>query len=225
MNLIGRDNELQIVRSHLCAGKNLVIFGEEGVGKTALATEAIRGMSDVLYCADTSTLKTTCESLLQQLHIAALARDNIQRKRAVLNAVANKKCRFVFDHIARVGPKLLSFLENLCESHPTILITRTLASGKIGHLKMILWNFDKMELRNLSESRVAQLIDALSQKLNLNIPDPVRFRREIWQISHGNPHIIIDVCRQAARGHYVFGQHFSTKLMDLDRRINKICHK
>jgi ABC-type cobalamin/Fe3+-siderophores transport system ATPase subunit len=87
MDLIGRDKELVIVREHLRQGKNLVVFGPVGVGKTALVAEAIRDRSGVLYCADTATLKTTCEALLAQLGVVASAADNVARKRAILRAV------------------------------------------------------------------------------------------------------------------------------------------
>jgi hypothetical protein len=82
--MIGRDKELAVVREHLRDGKNLIVFGPPGIGKTALIREAA---PEVLYCADTGTLKSACESLLAQLGLSAPA-DNIARKRAILKALA-----------------------------------------------------------------------------------------------------------------------------------------
>jgi ABC-type arginine transport system ATPase subunit len=108
MNLIGREKEMAVVREHVCAGRNLVVCGPAGIGKTALVREAA---PEVLYCADTATLKTACESLLAQLGLMVGAADNVARKRAILKATAGKRRCFVFDHVSRVSPRLLSFLE------------------------------------------------------------------------------------------------------------------
>jgi len=79
MKLIGREKELAIVREHVRAGRNLAVVGPAGVGKTALVREAVPAAR---YCADSSTVKTVCESL--GFH----APDNIARKRALLRATA-----------------------------------------------------------------------------------------------------------------------------------------
>jgi GTPase SAR1 family protein len=148
MNLIGRDTELRIMRQHLRAGKNLAIVGPEGVGKTALVTEAIRHWPGALYCADTSTLKPACESLLAQLQITVAEADNVARKRAILDAVAGGKRWFVFDHVQHIAPRLLSLLEAIHESHPMIVVARSLAWKQTGQLKMILWDFERLKRSN-----------------------------------------------------------------------------
>jgi len=220
--MIRRDAELKLVREHLRARKNLVVFGVEGVGKTALVAEAMRDRPDALYCADATTLKTACESLLAQLGLAVAEADNVRRKRAILKATAGKNCCFVFDHVGRVGPKLASFLDNIHESQPMIVVTRSLAWKDIGHLKMILYDFDTLKLTNLSETDTRQLVRAKIKQLSLTAPNPAEFEREVWRLSKGNPRLIIELCQQAAKRSYVFGGHLSTQLLDLDRRISKL---
>lgn len=214
MNLVGRAKELAVVREHLRAGKNLVVSGSAGVGKTALVREAA---SDALYCADTSTLKTASESLLRQLGLAVSVADNVVRKRALLKATAGKNCCFIFDHVGRVSPKLLSFLENVHEAHPMIIVTRSLAWKETGHLKMILYDFDTLELRNLAEAPARQLIR--SRTAELRLPDVAAFERDVWRLTRGNPGWIVTLCEQAGKGRYVFGGRTDLKLVELDRRI------
>jgi hypothetical protein len=195
MDLIGRDKELALVSN----GRNLVITGPEGAGKTALVRAAL---PDAVYCANSSTLKNACESL------GFCAPDNVQRKRLLLRSTA--RC-FVFDHLQHVTPKLLSLLEVLRESHRLVLVTRSL----LWPLKTMLWGFDQLELRNLPERDARRLIEAEIKRLQLNVPP--KFTREVWRLSRGNPRHILELCAQAGKQPYV-----SADLLDLDRRIGKL---
>jgi len=203
MKLIGREKELAIVREHVRAGRNLAVVGPAGVGKTALVREAVPGAR---YCADSSTVKTVCESL--GFH----APDNIARKRALLRATAGGTQCFVFDHVGHVTPKLLSLLELIHESHPMIVVTRSLAWKEVGHLKMILWDFDTLELRNLPEREACRLADRETARLGIKVP-----AQDLWRLAHGHPGRILELCAQATKGRYV-----SAQLLDLDCRIAKL---
>ena len=222
VHCIGRDKELAIVREHLRAAKNLVVFGAEGVGKTALVREAIEGASNVFYCPDTSTVKTTCQSLLAQLKLSVAEADNIARKRAILKATAGKKCSFVFDHVRWVSPKLLSFLGNIRESHTIIIVTRSIAWSDMGHLKMILWGFDKLEIAPLAHGAMRDVLRTQMKQLNLRVPNSQRFEVDALRIAGHNLHVLMELCQQAASGKYVFGKHLSTQLLNLDRRIKEL---
>ncbi len=222
MNLIGRDRELALVREHLRMRRNLVVFGKEGVGKTALVCEAIHGVAGVLYCADSTTLKTACESLLGQLKLTVPEADNVVRKRAILKATKSKQRCFVFDRVGWVSPKLLSFLESVHETHSVILVTRSIAWSEMGHLKMLLWDFDKCELAPLSQAMMLKLLRTQIKQLNLRVPDPEQFEADMLRIAGHNLHVLIQLCQNAANGKYVLGKHLSTQLLDLDRRIKEL---
>ena len=222
MKLIGLETELSIVREHLRADKNLAVCGPAGVGKTALVQAALAGRTDAVYCGDTATLKTACESLLTVLGMTVAEADNVQRKRAVLRALRRRRSVVVFDHVGRVSPKLLSLLDNLHGSHPLIVVTRSLAWKDIGHLKMILYDFDTLELTNLSEPDLRQLVRAQINQLGLTVPNPAEFEHDLWRLSHGNPGFIVALCQQAEQGHYIFGRRLATRLLDLDRCIKSL---
>jgi hypothetical protein len=222
MTLIGRDTELGLLRDRLRSGRNVAVTGPAGAGKTALALQTVAGMPDVLYCRDSSTLKTACESLLAALGMRATAYDNIERKRTVLAAIRQRPHCVVLDHVRHVSPKLLSLLEGIHESHPMVVIVRSLAWNDIGHLKMILWDFDTLELRSLTETGACRLVRAESERLGLRVPDPEQFAHDLWRLSHGIPRRLIELCEQAKQGRYVFGRRFDARLVDLDRRIKEL---
>jgi len=220
MKLIGRDSELSEVREHLRARKNLAVFGGEGVGKTTLVNEAIAGAPDVLYCGDSSTLKRACEPLLAQLGLSVQTADNLARKRALIDATRGRRLTFVFDRARAVGPKLLSLLELLRESHPMIVVARDLTSAEAGRLKMILWDFDKLELKPLNHDNALELVRAQVKQYGLDMPDASQFERGVLRLAGGNPRRIVELCEQASKGRYVFGDHVSAQLIELDRRIH-----
>jgi len=209
--LVGRDKELAVVREHVRDGRNLVVFGPAGMGKTTLVTEAIRDQPGAVYCADTSTLKIACESVLAQIGLTVRLTDNVARKRAILRATAGQRRCFVFDHVGRVSPKLASFLETVRETHSMILVTRTVAGPATGWLKMILWDFDQLELAPLSGGAMRELLRA-----EIGVCES-RLERGILRVARGCPGVLMALCRQAHRGRYL-----SPRLLDLDRRIAEL---
>lgn len=222
MNFVGREGELTIAHDHLRAGRNLAIFGSAGVGKTALVMKAIQNAAGVLHCPDTSTVKTACESLLARLGVPAGEADNVARKRALLNATRGRRLTFVFDSVGWVGPKLLSLLENVREAHPMIVVARDLSPAATGHLKMILWDFDRLELKPLDRADSLRLLRTQMEQLGLIVPDSRQFEHDMLRLTAGNPRRIIELCEQANKGHYVFGRRLSTQLMELDHRIQQL---
>jgi GTPase SAR1 family protein len=202
MNLVGRKTEIETVCEYARCGKNLAVSGAEGVGKTALLREVVSRIPDAIFCADTSTLKNACDSLLTVLGLPLQHDGNIQRKRAILQAVRGKRRRFVLDNVRWVAPQLLSFLDNLRESHTLVIAARSLASKNAGHLREILWDFERLELRNLEETDARTLIRGQIQAHKLKLPDAPQFESDVLRLSHGNPRVIVELCEQASKGRY-----------------------
>lgn len=220
--IIGRESALQTVLDCARRRKHLAVFGAEGVGKTALLENAIRELPEAIFCSDTSTLNSACDALLAPLGLPSSLTNKLQRKRAILQTVRGRRLCFFFDHVCWVAPQLLSFLDILRESHTLIIAARSLASADAGHLREILWDFEKLELRNLEEADARKLIRLQIEQRTLELPNPQQFERDVLRLSRGNPRIIVELCEQASKGHYVFGNHLSSSLLDLDRRINQL---
>lgn len=67
-----------------------------------------------------------------------------------------------------------------------------------------------------------EVVRAEMSRLRLRVPDREHFEAEAVRISRNNLHVLMQLCRLAAGGGYVFGKHFSTQLLDLDCRINRL---
>jgi len=92
----------------------------------------------------------------------------------------------------------------------------------MGHLRMILWDFDRLELAPLSREATRLVLRARMKELQLRAPDPQQFEADALRIAGHNLHVLMELCQQAASGRYVFGKHLSTRLLDLDRRIKEL---
>jgi hypothetical protein len=87
---------------------------------------------------------------------------------------------------------------------------------------MILWDFDKLELAPLTHEAMLEVLRARMTRLGLHPPDPAQFEADVMRIAGRNLPVVMELCRQAATGRYVFGKRLSTELLDLDRRIDQL---
>lgn len=73
--LIGREPLVQAMLNHISEGKNLLLIGPEGTGKTAILKRLIdvgSGRNNIpgfIYCGKTDTLKTILQQMASSLHL------------------------------------------------------------------------------------------------------------------------------------------------------------
>jgi len=206
--------------------KNVLILGEEGVGKSAIVNRTIAdGVFKILYSKHSATLK---ESLVNLVGAAVggkeLARQNILRLKNVCYRLLEQQPEFaIFDHIAWVDRKFYGFITYLREANlPLVIVTRRPGKNNVGHLWMGLYDFEVLEVKNLDPPKAAQLLDHYISKLGLKIETPTEFKKDIFKVSQGNPKTIRELCRLACNDRYRAKGHIDVKLMDLDRRISSI---
>ena len=127
----------------------------------------------------------------------------------------------ILDHVAWVEPKFYSFLVYLIERKlPFVIATRQQGRTNVGHLWMGLYDFEKLEIKNLDRPGTCELIDYYAKRFDLKLDIAADFRKEVFSISKGNPKIINELCCLARDEKYRAKGYIDVKLMDLDRRIN-----
>jgi len=224
--LIGREQECQLITDLMRRRKNVLILGNEGVGKSALVENVLGSgvAKKLLYSKRSTTLK---ETLVNMVGSAVGGKDvqkqNILSLKKICYQLLDESPEYaVLDHIAWVEPKFYGFLTYLKERNvPFLVATREPDKKNIGHLWMGLYDFEKIEIRNLDQTKAEQLIDYYASSFALEFAAAEDFKRAVFRISAGNPKIILELCWLAQDEKYRKKGYVDVKLMDLDRRISK----
>jgi len=229
--LIGREKECITISGFINQRKSILIFGPEGVGKTAVINKVLSGFSALnkLYSASSKTLK---ESLLNFMLCDTFDKKTIQKadilalKKLFYGILAKKSPEYIiFDHIENVESKFYSFLVYLMEVKiPIIVLSRGLEKKDIGHLRMSSFNFEKVEISNFDKLAADILIGHFINEFGINITKTDEFKKQIFHFSKGNPKVIKGLCFLARDVKYQKSNGLDVKLMDLDRRINEVVH-
>ena len=229
--LVGREKECAAISVLISQRKNIIIFGLEGVGKSAIIKSVLKekNIKSLLYSQDSRTLK----GLLSNLILSALGNtkavqglNTLVLKKALYGIINEKKPEYVvFDHLESVEPKFYSLFVYLMEAKiPLIVLSRGLQKKDIGHLRMSLFNFEKVEISNLNMPTADVLIGHFIKEFGIKITNDADFRKQIFHFSKGNPKIIKGLCFLAIDVKYQKNDTLDVKLMDLDRRISEAVH-
>ena len=229
--LIGREKECAEISALISQRKNIIIFGAEGVGKTVILSKVLSGLAaiNIFYSPESKTLKT---SLLNLMVYASCDKKSIQLadilalKKLFYGLLDEKKPEYiVFDHVESVEPKFYSFFVYLMEAKiPLIVLSRGLEKKDIGHLRMSLFNFEKVEISDLDRPTADVLIGHFIKEFGIKITKEADFKKQIFHFSKGNPKIIKGLYFLARDVKYQKNSCLDVKLMDLDRRISEVVH-
>lgn len=225
--LIGREKECRLIHTLMDQEKNIIIFGDEGVGKSAILGKLLseRNFKNLLYSEESKTLKKALVNFISFSDDSKkdVRNKNISALKKLFYGLLNKKPEYiVFDHIAWVEPKYYSFLVYLVEKEvPLIVVSQGLDKKDIGHLWMLLCSFEKVEIANLDKPRADMLVAHYITSLGLNGLEGDNFKKEVFDISKGNPKIIRQLCFLAQDEKYRAKGYVDVRLMDLDRRISR----
>ena len=225
--LIDREKEVRTISALANQRKNIIIFGEEGVGKTAVINKVLADQFNSKQYLYSEESKTFREALMGLVLSGSNSRGKIEEKnilalRKILYIILDKKPGYIiFDHIGRVEPKYCSFLEYLIErGFPLMIISQGTDKKAIGHLRYLLHNFERVQLSNFSRVATDILIDHYISKFNIKVVDLDNFKKAIFHFSNGNPKVVRQICSLSRDTKYSKKGFIDVKLINLDRRIN-----
>jgi hypothetical protein len=222
--LIGKEQEWRLLNELMRQRKNILILGAEGVGKTAIVDHVLADgqIKNVLHSKSSTTLKETLVNMIQSSQGSKdLEKKNILSLKKICYQLLDQSPEYVvLDHVAWVEPRFYGFLAYVkAQKIPSIIVTRKADKKNVGHLWMGLYDFEKLEIKNLDEAKTGQLIDYYGKSFDLKLHAAADFKKKVFAISKGNPKIINELCCLAHDEKYRAKGYTDVKLMDLDRRI------
>lgn len=225
--LIDREKEIRIISALASQRKNIIIFGEEGVGKTAVINKVLADQFNAKKYLYSEESKTFREALIGLALFGSNTRVKIEEKnilelRKTVYPILDKQPEYIiFDHIGRVEPKYCSFLEYLIERNlPLMVISQGVDKKAIGHLRYLLHCFERVEISNFSRVATDILVDHYIGKFNIKVVELDNFKKAIFHFSNGNPKVVKQICSLSRDTKYSKKGFIDVKLINLDRRIN-----
>ena len=212
---IGRKEELQ--KLHDCGKKkiNLLITGEQGIGKSHLldnynygklirigdlstTKKMVAGLLLHLFETDKESIaKTLYEKQLNKNDIDTLVyRETIKRMTEMLIQITEQQeYTLLIDDVTRIPPTGVLALEKLKNHFHIICAARRIPITKSSFLT----NFERIELKPLSRPESIELINRVSQPILEKIEDYETYKNHIFENTNGNPLFIIEMIERYSK--------------------------
>lgn len=250
---VGREQELKRMFDALAQGKHLLILGEKGCGKTALAKEFIRQAQaghkgKILLSNRSHSLKDTCLELAGSLYSQGMLTkvpkgikeldpgipwEKAERYFSTLKTSVLKNMIFnnirepgeliiVLDHLGKMKLKFFMFLDSLRDHARLILIARSAQKKETGRLWMMLWGFEKIELKPLTHDETTRLARHWLGEVSKGPVENNKWFREAVRISRGNPEALRGLCDEIRRQKLTAKGEVHVRLANIDRKITSL---
>lgn len=207
--LIGREAEARKVVELVSKNISVLISGGIGVGKTQLV-QTLTFDRPVLEMENTKDFKKSLAGILLYLFdgdkeraaglffkdvkadgnlVAQINKESVPSMCKILMSVCKPQ-----EYILKIGdidgitPGVVKALEMLRDHFTIITTSRGVKAANAGFI----WNFEKVELQNLTRQNTLRLTHFFCQELEPE--DSEYLRNKVWDTSEGNPRMIQELC-------------------------------
>lgn len=200
---IGRNAELMHLQTNINKTINTIIVGPIGCGKSHLLKNILSNRKK-LQLDDTENIKKSLAQILLYLYkeketvLEVLWKDftleeinkKIQRDNTIAlcdtiaAAVKPQEYCLIIDDITNITPGAKKVLERLKDTFIIVAAAREIKATNTSFI----WNFEKIEVKNLSRKESFLLINQLAN--NLDIQNKELFMNHIFDQTNGNPRAI-----------------------------------
>jgi energy-coupling factor transporter ATP-binding protein EcfA2 len=231
---VGRGEILATVKTHLLKGQHVCIFGDRGIGKTAIVEEMARWLREekpglrVVHIADEMTFKNLLVQLAKELHELGLFRHPLippeemerlgwtqisKRTRAltlhelgsaVVTSLRGEGVLLIIDSLNKVKPTDQAWLQDIVKNAVCLVATRDKDEK---NLKPLLARFELVKVPPLSRAEAHAMMDALLVEHPVPSTDPKHYRKAVWDASKGYPNAIRDLIWKGSLEKYVDKEH------------------
>lgn len=211
MLFVGRESEKKKIIKSLKDGKNIILGGKFGIGRTSLMkriSEIFADKRKFIFIDFSKTPGKMSEKLIRELELSARFKKTGEKMgyKAMRYCVAASasfadKPIIVFDNIAKLTGQKIIFLRYLIqEDHFQFIaiVENFLPPRDLAHLRAHLLPADVLSLRNLKMNDVLSFMRIYSQKHTLNLSD--KHIHELAGVVHGYPLNIIELIKNISKG-------------------------
>jgi integrase/recombinase XerD len=211
---VGRTKELAQVYKNMNDHVNTILIGGIGIGKTHLLNQVKGSTKNILMFDDLSNLKTSFAQLLLYLYKndkeeifklmygnfsltevkLKISRDSVANIiEEILKITEKKEYILLIDNVDSITAKGMKAIEQIKDHFTIITATRNVAINKTNFI----WNFERIEIKNLGRTEALQLITKNAFGQNIEHPDV--YRNHIFDQSQGNPRVINEMVEKYSR--------------------------
>lgn len=211
--LVGNTKELERVNEALRKNINVIIAGDIGTGKSHLL-DFVTTDKEVLRFDDTKGFKKQIENSIlhllngdkekaiklvfgtddQEKLTTKISKNSLINLCKALKSIVGKY-EFILriDDMEGVTPSVVKALQIL-NGHFVILTTAKNIAIKN---TSFLWNFERVELKNLNRENSLRMIYRLTA--HLHAQDYSHLKNRVWESSNGNPRMIFELCERLSK--------------------------
>ncbi len=213
----GRREDLKICDDYIDRGINVVVIGKVGVGKSMFIDEVCRERKR-LVIDDMKDLKNTMISILlslydgdkkkvAELQFPDLSKDSLKTRvtrfttinlaREIVNITSQGEYVLQIDNIDDIGKTAVRVLEEFKDHFVIVTSARFVKNDKMSFL----WNFEKMDLKNMNRKDSMNVISRLARDFEFECKDFTR--NHIYEQSDGNPRAMFEMCDRLSKERFL----------------------
>lgn len=210
MIFVGRENEKKKIIKVLQWGKNIVLSGKFGIGRTSLVKKIAEQLGNqrlFVFVDFGQTPGKMSKKLMKELHISSrfnktgkkMGYTSMRYRIATVGLSTKNKPVIVFDNVAKLTPQKIIFLRHLIEEDhfQFIAIAENFLPGKdVLLLKAQFIPMETISLHHLSTEDISAFIRHYAEKHHLNLSDS--YIDDLTALAGGYPLSMIGLIKSVA---------------------------
>jgi hypothetical protein len=212
MIFVGRKNEAKTIIKELQQGKNVIIRGKFGIGRTFLVNKIAEQLGEqrqFIFVDFGQTPGKMSKKLMKELHISSRLKKTGKKMgyRSMRYRISNfesskrKQTIIVFDNVAKLTNQKIIFLRHIIlENHFQFIaiVENFLSTHDLSCLKALLLPANVLSIRYLKKDDIVSFIRLYSDKHNLNWSDA--YIHNLATLVNGHPLGMIEMVKNIKRG-------------------------
>jgi hypothetical protein len=229
---IERVAELHQLQDRIRQRKSMLLFGEQGVGKTRLLQQIVGDNRDALYVSRGHAPREFLTDLVESQDRARGSKAKRSRSLQSMSVISLRgtaesaledgKKFLVIDHVQSPSPALSSMIKemNYYGRTPIIFAARSPHMEDIGLLRSLCTDkSERLELKNWPESVAMEFANRCVANTQLSADNMQSFLHELVEMSRGNPGAILQMVEMARLPQYRVGDQIKVHVLYLDYRM------